>query len=256
MIILGGWVAAMVCASCSPGLTPAPTIITSPPPPPVELTLTSLPTSPPIATPVEIPALAPCPWAAYLNGETPPSLSNENCLDDLTDVGISGNEKQILFSVRQSSTLGTYGVCQDISGTNKLNFTVSIRDSIASARFLVLISPASDPAAELSRGFRIQAETPSRQEKEMWVTSSRYVLNGFENDGGKLQASLGWKHIDLWNFEFVFQFNGPKVSVSMYKTALSEHWQLNSSSRYLCFAYQAMPTADYAAELEATVTFP
>jgi hypothetical protein len=253
---LVGLVGMMISASCNPPLTSAPILVTSFVPTVTDSISTDPPTSSTAIISTETPALITCPWIAYSDGESTPSLSNENCLNDLQGIGISGNAKQISFSVHSSSSLGTYGVCQDISKKDNLKFKVTVQDTIVSARFLIMIGPGPVPTKQMSRGFRIQPEILKHGEKEIWVKFIDYVLNDFEEDKASIQAIPYWNHNGSWNFDFDLQFNGPAVYVSMNKKALSPTWPLNSSNRYLCFAYQQMPTADNAAELKAKVEFP
>jgi len=254
-----GLMGVMVCVSCISATTVTPTLVTLVVPSPTDLNLTAAltatPTSLLINAPSETPA-ASCPWIAYRNGEVTPSLSNENCLDDLRDIGISGDAKQISFSFQRLSTLGTYGICQDISNKDELKFTVAIHDSIVSTRFLIMIGPEPIPTKESSRGFRIQPELLKRGQKDIWVKLIEYVLDDYEEDVTQIQAVPDWKKIDFWNFDFLLQFSGSEVHTSMNKKAFAQSWPLNTSTRYLCFAYQPLPTADNAAELKALVTFP
>ena len=93
-----------------------------------------------------------------------------------------------------------------------------------------------------------------KNEKGIWIKWIEYASDGFENDKGGLQAILDWKINDVWNFDFVFLFNGSQAEMSMNKKALSRKWPLSSSTRYLCFAYQQTPTADNGSEFDAQVT--
>jgi hypothetical protein len=243
----------MISTSCNPPLTSAPAVMTSPALSPTELVLTNTPASPPTIMPTKASTAISCPWIPYLNRVSISSLSNDNCLDDVKvkNIGVSGDAKQISFYIDGAST-GTYGICRDISEKDNLKFSIAVRDSIASARFLVMIGPSPVPIKTSSRGFRIQPEA----QREMYVKFIEYVseLDGYDKDIDKIQAIPGWKLVNNWNFDFVFKFSGSKINVSM-NQALFEQWQLNSPNRYLCFAYQATPTATQATELEVQVNF-
>jgi hypothetical protein len=252
-----GLVCVIVSVSCQSSLSPTPTLTASPISSPTDIILADTPTSSsPTTEPTGTPVLISCIWIPYLNHLPLSHLSDENCLNDLGNIGISGDTKQITFFVDGAST-GSYGVCQDISKRDKLKFSVRVRDSIASARFLVTISPNPIPIKTSARGFKIQAEKQDHLEKEIYVKFIEYVSehDGYDKDIDKIQSILDWKHVDYWNFDFVFQFSSSKINASMNK-ALFEQWQLNSSTRYLCFAYQATPNAVQATELEARVVLP
>jgi hypothetical protein len=249
-------VGVIASVSCNPPLTPTSVLMTDPASSPTDIVLTDTPASPPTIMPTETPTLASCSWIAYLNGEPTSSLSDENCLDDLKSIGISGDSKKISFSVHRLSSLGTYGVCQDISGKDNLKFSVSVQDSIAFTRFLIMVGPEPIPTKQFSHGFRIQSEILKHEEKDIWIKFIEYVLDDFEEDEAKIQAIPYWKLNGFWNFEFVYQFSGSQGYTTMNKKTLSLQWPLNSSNRYLCFAYQQMPTEFNAAELEVLVNFP
>lgn len=216
-------------------------------------------------TPVSFPTLAPveptslpapissCPWMPYLNGVQTSFLSDENCLNDLKGVGISGDAKQISFVVHGRKA-GTFGVCRDISKEGNLAFRVVVQDNIVSARFLVTVG--SDPVPNKSTyAFRIQPEIQSKQEKDIYVKFVQYAPDGIDTDINIIQAISAWKYLANWGFNFSFQFNGSQANASM-NSKLLEEWSLKSLNRYLCFAYQAMPTKSQAAELDAQVQFP
>jgi len=221
-------------------------------------TQTITPASFPTVAPVESPALPgpspiSCPWTPYLNGVQTSFLSEENCLNDLKGVGISGDAKQIAFLVHGRKT-GTDGVCRDISKENSLQFRVVVRDNIAAARFLVTIGP--DPVPNKSSyAFRIQPEIQPKEETEIYIKSVQYGPDGVDADLDVIQAIPAWKSLAIWGFDFALQFNGSKVNASMNKKFFEE-WPLISPTRYLCFAYQAMPTKTQSAELDVRVQFP
>jgi len=247
-VVIGG-------ASCSPPATSMPTLIISPVLSPTDIPLTETPISHPTVALTNAPSLPPqntCLWTPYNNVSN--STISSGCLNDLSDIGVSGDIKQISFFVDEMA-VGMYGICQDISEKGKIEFKVTIRDNIASARFLVTIGPAPIPIKALSRAFSIQPEGSD----EMYVKFIKYVstseAENYPMEIGKIQAIPYWKQDRDWNFDFAFEFSNSKVSMSMNK-ALAEHWQLNSPSRYLCFVYQAMPTATQPTELEAQVIFP
>jgi hypothetical protein len=195
-----------------------------------------------------------CLWIPYLNGMPTASLSDQNCLNDLKGSGVFGNEKQISFFVNGRSS-GIYGVCQDISGKDNLEFIVTVRDVIASARFFVTVGP--DPIPNKSAHvFRFQPQVVSKQPTEMYLKFIEYTPEGYDKELNKMQALSNWKYLDDWRFDFVFQFDGAKASASINQMLPPYVWSLNPPSRYLCFAYQAMPTATQAAELEVHVNFP
>jgi hypothetical protein len=193
-----------------------------------------------------------CSWIAFLNGEAIPNLSSEECLNDLKSNGIFGNEKRISFFV-DGSARGMYGICQDISEKEKVEFEVEVRDNLDSARFLVTVGPEPIPN-KLAYGMRIQPEIQPKQEKEMYVKFIRYTLGGIDNELDKIKALKIWKDVNNWDFDFIFRFSGSKVNGSM-NQALMKEWQLTSAKQYLCFAYQAMPTAIQPAHLEVQVEF-
>jgi hypothetical protein len=216
-------------------------------------------------TPVPFPTLAPvestalstpilsCPWMPYLNGVQTSFLSDENCLNDLKGVGISGDAKQISFAVH-GRKLGTYGVCRDISKEDNLAFRVVVQDNIVSARFLVTVGAGPVPNRS-SYAFRIQPEIQSKQEKDIYVKFVQYAPEGIDTDINIIQAISSWKHLENWGFNFSFQFSGSQANASM-NSKLLEEWSLKSPNRYLCFVYQATPTKSQAVELDAQVQFP
>jgi hypothetical protein len=246
---------------------PTPTVIFTQVSSPPTLTLTDTPTSFSTLTPAIVQAATltetpvppgpeiSCPWIPYLKDVPTSSLSSNNCLNDLKGVGISGDEKQISFFVAGRS-LGMYGVCRSISKNDKFNFRVVLQDNIDAARFLVTIGPEPVPGKKSSRGFRIQPEIPLHMEKEIWVKFIEYTSDGYPKDIDEIKAIRNWKYLKTWNFDFVSQFSGAQVNISMNNKALSEQWLLNSPSRYLCFAYEAMTTAAESAQLDVHIQFP
>jgi len=251
-----GVIGIMVGASCStsPSLTPVLATVPVSTFPAIVSTDTPLPSPTSTLTKTPVPV---CPWAAYFyDGETVMSPDDGECLNGLKGIRVSDNLKQISFFVNRSSYLGTYGVCRKISGENDLKFNVTINDSMVSTRFMIMVSPKPIPTSKSSFGFRIQPQFMENGEKGIWVKWIEYASDDFENDKGSLQAIPDWEHNHEWNFDFAFQFNGSQATVSMNKKALSRVWPLSSSTRYLCFAYQMLPTADNAAELEIQVSFP
>jgi hypothetical protein len=239
--------------SSSPSATkPTPTATltwVSPVPKP---TLTNTPTSVATSAPTKTTLSTSCPWISYLNGAPPSSLSNNNCLNDLMSVGISGDEKRISFFV-SGGTLGTYGVCRGISKNDALKFRVVVQDNLAAARFLITVGPEPVPDKKSSHSFRIQPQ-PNR-EKEIWIKFIEYESDRYPHDLDEIQAIPNWKYLETWSFDFVFQFSGAQINASM-NQALSEQWPLNSPSRYLCFAYEAMTTATEPAQLDVHIQFP
>jgi hypothetical protein len=238
-----------------PAATPTPVALTATTTP---MALTNTPTPFPISeitsvTPLQTATALVCPWIPFLDGKAAPELSGEKCLSDLKGIGISGNEKQISFFVKKSP-LGIYGICQDVSEKERLEFHVSVQNNIDSARFLVTLGPVPIPN-KLSYAMRMQPEIQPKQEKEMYVKFIQYTLEGYDKDINQIKAIPDWKHLNNWGFDFIFQFSGPKVTASMNK-ALQEEWQLAPPNRYLCFAYQAMPTTTQSAQLEVQVNFP
>ena len=218
---------------------------------------TNTPAPFPTLAPVESPALpvpvSTCPWMPYLNGVQTSFLSDENCLNDLKGIGISGDTKQIAFLVRGRKT-GTYGVCRDISTEGNLQFRIVVRDTIASARFLITVGP--DPVPNKSTyAFRIQPEIQPKQDTDIYIKSVQYGPDGVDTDLDVIQAIPAWKYLANWSFDFAYQFSASKVNASMNKKFFAE-WPFISSRRYICFAYQSMPTKSQAAELDAQVQFP
>jgi hypothetical protein len=195
-----------------------------------------------------------CLWIPYLNDAPTSPLNDLNCLNDLKDVGISGDEKQVSFFVNGGRLSGMYGVCLDISQKDNHQFRITVRDNIVSARFLVIVAPDTIPNKS-SRGFRIQPEIQAHQAKEIYVKSIEYTVDGYDKAMDQIQAISDWKNLSNWEFDFVLQFNSSKVNTWMNET-FPQEWQLTSPNRYLCFAYQATPTATQAAELEVHITFP
>jgi len=205
----------------------------------------------PTYTPVDTPSPATCPWIPYLNGAASSSLSSENCLNDLKSDGISGSEKQVFFFL-DGAPLGMYGACQDITDQENLSVHVEVRDDIASARFLITIGP--DPTPNISAyGFRIQPDAQPKQATEMYVKFIQYTPAGYDKEINEIHAIKYWHAINEWNFDFVFHFSGAQVDASMNK-ALFEEWQSTSLKRYLCFAYEAMPTDTQATQLDVHIT--
>jgi len=207
----------------------------------------------PTASSISNPVPASCDWIPYLNGAAGTPLSNDGCLDDLKGDGISGDEKQVSFFI-DGALVGLYGACRDISDRENLNFHIDVRDDIAAARFLITIGP--DPIPNQSAyGFRVQPHIQRKQATEMYVKFIEYTPAGYDKEVNEIKAIKEWYSIDEWGFDFAFRFTGAQVTASMNKT-LMEEWQLTSSSRYLCFAYQAMPTATQSTQLDVHVTSP
>jgi len=180
----------------------------------------------------------------------------KNCPNSANGITVSDDAKKISFLSHLSTSVGMYGVCQDISAKENLTFRVAIRDNSVSARFFVVIGSDPIPNKKLAVGFRMQPDTLAQGEKDMWISLVEYVADGYENSIGKIRAIPEWKPINFWNLDFDFQFNGSTIYASMNKKALSREWQVNAASRYLCFAYQQAPTATRPTDLDVQVTFP
>jgi hypothetical protein len=214
------------------------------------------PTGKPLA-----PSPTSCPWILYSNGAATSSLSDENCLNDVNvkNIGVSEYAKQISFFVAGSPS-GKYGVCRDISDQNNLEFAVMLRNDIASARFLVTLGPDPVPGKS-AYAFRIQPEpmqpVPNR-EKEIYVKFIQYTSitsTDIDEEMAKIRANPNLINLGAWKFDFVFQFSGAKVTASV-DEIMNQAWQLNRSSRYLCFAYESMPTREQSAQLDVRIQFP
>ena len=111
-----------------------------------------------------------------------------------------------------------YGVCRDISEREEVEFSVDVRDSIASANFFVTVGPDPDPTSRLSRAFKIQAEIQPKQPKELYVK----FLKGYYGEINQIKAISSWKRINDWSFDFVFQFSDTQVSQLMNKIPFCE----------------------------------
>lgn len=168
---------------------------------------------------------------------------------------MTGDEKQILF-FGNGAPLGTYGVCRSISRNDSLSFHVSVQDDLIAARFLVTVGPEPVPDKKSSHAFRIQPQIAEHLEKEMWIKVIEYPSDNFPKDSHQIKAIPNWKYLKTWGFDFVFQFSGALVNASMNEPALVEQWSLSPVDRYLCLAYEAMPTALQSAQLEVRVSFP
>lgn len=252
-----GLMGVIICASCNSPYPTTPNLTTNPVSSSSDFISTNTPLPIPTIIPTKTPAPATCPWIAYFyDGEAVTSPGNESCLDGLKGIHISKNSKQISFFLSRSSSLGTYGVCRDVSEQDNLKFSVAINNNIASARFLIMVGHDPVPTQKSSVGFRIQPEIFENKEKGMWIKLIEYAADNFENDKGGMRAITDWSLNDVWIFDFAFQFSGSQVSASMNKKALSRVWPLSSSRRYLCFAYQQTPSANNATELDAQVNFP
>lgn len=254
LVILIGVIGALVNTSCSSTPSPAPTQTVT-----HVLSPTNIPTAIPEPTEIVVSTAIPesCPWIAYFfDGEIELSSQNGDCLRGERGIHVSDDLKNISFFLSRSSDIGTYGVCRNISSEDEFKFRISIHDKTVSSRFLVMVSPEPKPTQKHSVGFRIQPELMDKNEKGMWVKLLEYRLDGFDTDKGGIPAAKDWMLRDNWNFDFVIQFSGSQGYFSMNKKALSRTWPINFSERYLCFAYQLMPTASNASELEVVVDFP
>lgn len=216
-----GLIGIMIGASCSSSPSPTPVLGTDPVPPTPEIISTNTPLPSPTSTFTRTPVPA-CPWIAYFyDGESVTSPGTDECLGGSKGIRVSEDLKQISFFVNRSSSLGTYGVCRNISGENDLKFNVNIKNGMASARFLVMVAPDPVPTKKSSFGFRIQPQVMENNENGMWVKWIEYASDDFENDKGGLQSPTDWKLNDDWNFDFAFQFSGSQATMSMNKKALS-----------------------------------
>lgn len=216
-------------------------------------------TSTPYQTPTPggirpIPDSSTCPWIPYLNGKTPRELNNQNCLNDLMDIGISGDSQQVsLFASGQPT--GTYGVCRDISNMDDFELHMYIKDDAVAARFLIAFSTEPFPT-QSTYAFRIQPQIVSQQQKEMYIKFIQYTSSGFSEELIQTRASPDWKSFDKWNFDFVFHFSGAKASANVNQMPSPYTWSMDPGSRYLCLAYEAMPTAEQTSQIEAHISFP
>lgn len=250
--ILIGAISTLIFTSCG----------STPPPTPLQITLPVRPTvaEAPTNTPEPTEALStpePCPWRPYFfDGEIASTPTDEVCLHGEKGIDVSDDLKTITFFLSRSSEIGTYGVCRNISSDDELKFKVSIHDNIASSRLLVMISPEPIPTIKNSIGFRIQPEVIGKNEQGMWIKLIEYKTDHYDTDKGGIPAIKDWIINDNWTFDFLIQFNGSQGNLSVNKKALSRTWPISFIDRYLCFAYQQMPTPSNASELEVTVNFP
>ena len=251
VFVMIGVISVLIITSCSSNSSPTPTQITLP----VTPTVIDIPTQ--TQEPTEaISTPKPCPWIPYFfDGEIVSSLDSGVCLHGEKGINISDDLKSISFFLSRSSKIGTYGVCRKISSEDVLKFKVSIRDNIASSRFLVMINPEPVPTIKKSVGFRIQPEIMGKNEKGMWIKLIEYKSDHYDTDKGGIPAIKDWIVNDDWNFDFIIQFDGPQGYLSVNKKALSRTWPISYFERYLCFAYQQTPTSSDASELEVMVNF-
>lgn len=204
-----------------------------------------------LAAPTLVPPQPTCDWIPYLDGKALPS--ERSCLDDLISYGIFKKSDKIVFAVERGRDIGLYGICTDISSLESLKFHVGLNNDLASARFLVSISPKPIPS-ESSYAIRFQAEE-SQSEKELYLKLVEYTASGFADDKDVVEAISLWQNLNVWGFDFDYQFSGPKVHTLVNLVSFTEGYQ-PYSSRYLCFSYQSMPTSEQAAHLDVTITLP
>ncbi|GAB4502937.1 MAG: hypothetical protein Fur0035_24970 [Anaerolineales bacterium] len=223
---------------------PAPDFSPTAPQPPA-MTLPPEPTTAPTDS-----AQPACAWIPYLNGKALPAASS--CLDDLIAYGIFQKNGNVVFAVDLGREVGTYGVCTNISSAESSKFRVELNDDIVSARFLVSISPQPIPVNS-SYGVRIQPEI-SRYEREIYLKRIEYTANGYANEADIVEAIPEWHNLNVWDFDFEYQFTGPKVHALVNMVPVVEGYQ-PYGTRYLCFSYQSMPTSEKAAHLDVTVKF-
>lgn len=250
--ILIGAISALIFTSCGPNPPPTPLQITLP----VRPTVAEIPTDTPEPTEA-ISTPEPCPWTPYFfDGEIVSSPDNGVCLQGEKGINVSDDFKNVTFFLSRSSEIGTYGVCRNISAEDELKFKVSIHDNIAASRFLVMINPEPVPTIKNSVGFRIQPEVIGKNEQGMWIKLIEFKTDHYDTDKGGIPAINDWIINDDWTFDFLIQFDGSQGNLSVNKKALSRTWPISFFDRYLCFAYQQMPTPSNASELEVTVSFP
>jgi hypothetical protein len=191
-----------------------------------------------------------CPWIPYLNGST----NDENCLNDLLLHGISGEGKELAFFLNRGREPGIYGVCTRITGQNEVKIRVEVKEDLVSARYLVSVGPEPVPNKS-AYGFRIQPEIQPRGDNKLYVKLVEYTPSGYEAEKDTIEAIPEWKDLDDWKFDFSFRFTGSKVKAMMNMVPFPEG-QVNSVDRYVCVAYQAMPSADKAAHFDVEVQLP
>jgi hypothetical protein len=234
--------------------TGTPTVaLTSTPVQPILSPSAVLPESTPviISTETTEPTLTMCPWIPYIKG----SSSDKGCLEALMPYGISADDDdELKFFLNRGRDPGIYGVCTSIAGKEEVKIRVELKEDSVSARFLISIAPEPVPNKS-AYGFRIQPEIQNKGTKIFYVKLLEYTPSGYEAEKDTIEAIPDWKNLDQWKFEFSFRFTGSKVKAVMNAVPFSEG-QVNSKDRYLCVAYQAMPTAEKAAHFEAEVEFP
>jgi len=210
-------------------------------------------TLPPTLTPSEkspTPDPSTCLWIPYLNGKTSRELTDQNCLNDLMDIGISGESQQIsLFASGQP--IGTYGICRDISDVDDFELHIEIKDTIVAARFLIAFGPEPIPN-QSTYAFRMQSE----QQEEMYIKFLEYTSSGFNKELDKTTISPYLRSFNMWSLDFAFHFSGAKASAQVNQMPSPYIWSIDPSNRYLCLAYDAMPTAEQATQLEVYISLP
>ncbi|HNB37407.1 MAG TPA: hypothetical protein PK414_14370 [Anaerolineales bacterium] len=223
----------------------------------LEQSLVAAPTPQPSPTSVgstPVPDPSTCQWIPYLNGEPSQELNDQNCLNDLMGIGISGDSQQISFFVSGQPS-GIYGVCRDISNIGDFKLHVDVKNNINAVRFFIAFGPGTIPN-QSTHALRIQSLTVSAQQKEMYIKFIAYNSEGFSEELAETNASQNWEISNKWNFDFVFNFNGAKASAQINQMPSPYTWSMDPDSRYLCLAYEAIPAAGQSAQLEAHISFP